>query len=172
MLRKIRDIQKSLEAKAYLSALALALTLPDICGKIAYPNVKRNGERYAKWFDEYITKKKYPECYPEDHKFNGKKFWKLRNAFLHEGSVQGIPDTDLFELNVSETPGLYGISVYSVVKLNDDSGKFRVTLGVEMFCLDICISAEDFYNSYADKSKFNDQNVTITKATAQKPGER
>ncbi|MDR0500306.1 MAG: hypothetical protein LBG97_03545, partial [Coriobacteriales bacterium] len=46
---------RALEAKAYLSALALTLTLPDICGKAAYPFMKSR-ERYRKWYDENIGK--------------------------------------------------------------------------------------------------------------------
>ena len=41
----IKDIETSLENGAYLGALALALALPDICGKAAYPSLKV-GERY------------------------------------------------------------------------------------------------------------------------------
>jgi hypothetical protein len=45
-----------LKAEAYLSALALTLTLPDICGKAAYPEIKTAGDRYRKWYDEQIGK--------------------------------------------------------------------------------------------------------------------
>lgn len=34
----VKDIKVSLENKAYFSALALALALPDICGSAEYPN--------------------------------------------------------------------------------------------------------------------------------------
>ena len=36
----IKEIKDNLTRKNYLSALALALILPDICGKIAYPDMK------------------------------------------------------------------------------------------------------------------------------------
>ena len=55
MLDKIFDIKRALESGAYLSALALTLTLPDICGKAAFPDLKI-GERYRKWYDENIAK--------------------------------------------------------------------------------------------------------------------
>ena len=38
MLEKIEAIEKALDNKSFLPALALALTLPDICGQIEYPN--------------------------------------------------------------------------------------------------------------------------------------
>lgn len=36
----------ALSHELYLSALALALTLPDTCGKAEYPNEKYSGARY------------------------------------------------------------------------------------------------------------------------------
>ncbi len=50
----IDDLDKLLKNRCLFSALALALTIPDICGKAKYQNIKLNGERYRKWFDEYI----------------------------------------------------------------------------------------------------------------------
>ncbi|WP_273832345.1 hypothetical protein [Guptibacillus sedimenti] len=41
MLDKIKDIKIALNNKSYLSALALSLTLPDICGQIEYPDLKK-----------------------------------------------------------------------------------------------------------------------------------
>lgn len=37
MKEKILQIQKALNAEAYFPALALTLTLPDICGQVEYP---------------------------------------------------------------------------------------------------------------------------------------
>ena len=51
ILRIIDEIEKALSHDLYFAALNLALTLPDICGKAEYPNL-RTGERYKKWYDE------------------------------------------------------------------------------------------------------------------------
>ena len=51
----IKEIMSSLDHKNYLSALALTLTIPDICGKIAYPKITGEGavgKRKAKWYNE------------------------------------------------------------------------------------------------------------------------
>jgi len=50
----IKDNETSLENGAYFGALALGLTLPDICGKAAYPSIKKVGERYKKWYNENV----------------------------------------------------------------------------------------------------------------------
>lgn len=47
ILRIIDETEKALSHDLYFAALNLALTLPDICGKAEYPNL-RTGERYKK----------------------------------------------------------------------------------------------------------------------------
>ena len=39
IIDRVQEIEKALKKKMYQSALALALTLPDICGGIICPNV-------------------------------------------------------------------------------------------------------------------------------------
>ena len=51
---RARDAIKAFESGAYISALSLALALPDICASRLYPNLKC-GERYAWWFYEYVS---------------------------------------------------------------------------------------------------------------------
>ena len=87
--RLIDDINKALDAEAYMAALALALTLPDICAKAEYGDTLRNKERYIKWFDEYIGKyeicprEEGEECMPY---LSGEVVYSLRNNVLHQGN--------------------------------------------------------------------------------------
>lgn len=55
----INDVEKSLDKDCLFSALALALTIPDVCGKISYPS-KKPSDRYINWFDEHIGN--YEKC--------------------------------------------------------------------------------------------------------------
>ena len=55
MLNKINDVKSALKAGAYQSALALALTLPDICSQIEYPAENMVGICYPQWCDKYIN---------------------------------------------------------------------------------------------------------------------
>ena len=52
--RIIDEVRMAMSHELYLSALALALTLPDTCGRAEYPNEKRNGIRYKTWFSQYV----------------------------------------------------------------------------------------------------------------------
>ena len=72
MKKRIREIYKCLDARLYEAALALSLTLPDICGQIEYPDLGV-AARYKKWVNNYIDK------INEDSK-NIKKISKIYNC--------------------------------------------------------------------------------------------
>ena len=61
----IEEINKALENELYFSALSLALTLPDICGKAEYPD-KGSTSRYQLWYDEYIGQYENPTFSEKD----------------------------------------------------------------------------------------------------------
>ncbi len=105
ILLLIKEIKKSLESGNYLSALIVALTIPDICGKILYPK-ETNGKRYKKWFDKYIGDyknspiyKDLPECIGWTN-MNGEKFYALRCAMLHEGSDDIVDKIKIDKFNL------------------------------------------------------------------------
>lgn len=75
----IYDIKRALEGGATLSALALALTIPDIC------NPGKRKEEYIKWYEEYVIK-----YLKQDEKIalSGEEVYAFRCAFLHEMNTQ------------------------------------------------------------------------------------
>ena len=48
--RILGEIKKSIDNECFIAALALALTLPDICGKAEYPDDSIAG-RYIRWYN-------------------------------------------------------------------------------------------------------------------------
>ncbi len=68
---RVKEVELNIEDGRWQSALALALTLPDICGGIAFPEIVKKyrdgrimmdrqknptrdvGGQYIRWFDEY-----------------------------------------------------------------------------------------------------------------------
>jgi len=79
MLRYVTAMRLSLRTGNSYSALFLALTLPDICGRLEDPE-KDSRERYEDWFRTYMAGI-YPSSFltPED-------CYALRCAALHEGA--------------------------------------------------------------------------------------
>jgi len=96
------DITKAKDSGAYLSALALALTIPDICGKVE-GNGNNDREKYINWFNEWIYKffelPKSDNPMFDEHDdlviFDGLVCYALRCAFLHCGSVKLKENTRL-----------------------------------------------------------------------------
>ena len=92
----LSSIKSSLESKNYVAALGMALTIPDICGNLEYPN-KRTGDRYKSWYinyveceeskisyNKYTNEEEYPEIIPN---CDAETVYKLRCSFLHAGQV-------------------------------------------------------------------------------------
>ncbi|MDY4819768.1 MAG: hypothetical protein SO206_05990, partial [Bacilli bacterium] len=84
----IKEINQCLDNGCVMAGLSLALTLPDICGKAIYPELKKPSVRYIKWFDEYIGQ------YEHNNKhmrvgipyLSGELVYSLRNSILHQGT--------------------------------------------------------------------------------------
>ena len=87
LLRLINDMNKALDNDCFLSALSLALTLPDICGKAKYPDEKSTKKRYIDWYDEYVGA--YEQCPGEEGTMpylSGEVVYSLRCSVLHQGN--------------------------------------------------------------------------------------
>ena len=91
---RLKEIRQALKNKLYYCALALALTLPDICGKHAFPN-ESVGIRYKKWFDQYAKDIFTSETIvlPGDSTekyvwFTSEECFALRCAYLHAGNYE------------------------------------------------------------------------------------
>ena len=163
VLEIINDIRKSLDAECYFSALALVLTLPDICGKAKYPN-KRVRRRYVGWFDEYIGK--YEQCScgscKESHMpyLSGDVVYSLRNSFSHQGSpnIQKSKSVqiDKFEI-VIQPENEFDIYLDASSILNNDTKSYRVNL--RRLCLIICSSAKIYYESNKHEFDFFDYSI-------------
>ena len=83
-------LESAIEQKNWYAAVMLALTLPDICGKIEYPE-DHSGARYKKWCEKYLEPKYTHQVGPAQmekiHTFlSGSDCYALRCALLHEGS--------------------------------------------------------------------------------------
>ncbi len=133
----IDSINQSLENENYFAALTVALTLPDICGKLDSPDLS-SSKRYSKWVDEFLRDSYSMEVMGKKHIFlSGNDAYALRCSFLHGGesdiSTQRIQE--VLEEFVFITPSVKeGISTGSHnIQINN-----RLILRVDMFCEDIC----------------------------------
>lgn len=162
MLQLIDDVNKALDAECYYSALTLALTLPDICGKAEYPREDSTAKRYKYWYDEHIGK--YEQCPCEQCRstpmpcLSGEVVYSLRNSLLHQGTpnidVNSIKNSnnkiDRFEL-VLESKNRFDIYGDASGIYNSSVKTYRVN--VRRLCLILCRSARGYYE--ANQYKFD-----------------
>lgn len=74
------DIERALEAGIFYAAIAIALSLPDICSCLQHPvgHVKgSNKAGYVKWFQSNLA-----DAYPE---LTGADLYSLRSGVVHTG---------------------------------------------------------------------------------------
>lgn len=177
MIEKVNEIRKAIKYKCYLPAMALALTLPDICGEIEYPEEHAVGKRYKAWFDKWVSSSyECPGGMTVDNKrteipyFTGKMCYDLRCAFLHSGNSHikdfgEIEDADYnytyhFELLVNGSDS-FGQQWMEPQPYNTKICKDRIVrINVELLCENLCCSAEKYYNS-KPKELFKEHSIQI-----------
>lgn len=100
------EIEKNIKSKAFLSALIMSLTIPDMLGKLAYPELDKVTDRYIKWFDENVRDSTFGYLYSENPlgindfgpKMCGEVCYALRCKLFHEG-VNDIKDKTKARIN-------------------------------------------------------------------------
>lgn len=71
------DLERALGAGLYYVAIAVALSLPDVCAALESPNGETSAAKYKAWYDKYVACK-YPALTSSD-------CWSLRCGVLHQG---------------------------------------------------------------------------------------
>ena len=180
--RIISEVKTALENDCYIVALMGALTLPDICGTSAYPELKV-GARYIKWCDTYV----YPtpvhidrEAMNLDHgitNVNGQIIYSLRCLLLHQGSadIEGKKcEVEDFELLIQPKNefDIYVDNIGAVWSNNDFENRERhMSLHIRNICRDICNAAESYYHKHKDEFGFVRYKIAQINPDAEHPWE-
>lgn len=160
--RIVCEIRSALSLGLPLSALSLALTLPDTCGKAEYP-AETNGVRYKKWCNQYVITDRSDSPYSSDMPYlNEEIIYNLRNSLLHQSTPnveqskihESKCKVDKFELVISECDGATGD--LSMVAYGKDMRIVRRELKVYVshLCHILCSAAEQYYKDHKDKFGF------------------
>ncbi len=127
MQRFTKAIRRDLKYRNWYGALALALALPDICGHIAYPNL-RTRARYSRWFEEHLSPV-YGSHWGGAF-LTGNDCYALRCAYLHTG------DDDITDQTARESLHKFFFTTMNAHLVAVDAT--HLTLNVRLFCLEIC----------------------------------
>lgn len=78
-----KEIEKARDTGCFLAELALALTIPSVCGRYGLTDEElsnqRESVRYPAWYDQYV--------YPQYQLLTGRECYAIRCALLHNGDV-------------------------------------------------------------------------------------
>lgn len=177
--RIINDIRAALKNDLYFAALNSALTLPDICGKVEYPEERNSKKRYIDWYDKEIGL--YEKC-PRKHGseempyLSGEVIYSLRCSMLHSGepningdSVRKKPDIDKFSLVIQKAKPF---DIYGDESSIMECGKEHVRsyrMDVRRVCNILCAVAESYYKENKDAFHFDYEIIDWDEVCAQMP---
>lgn len=174
LLRLIDDMNRALDHNCYFASFAIALTLPDICGKAKYPNERSTKKRYIDWYNEYVGQ--YEKCpkneeHPEDVEMpylSGEVVYSLRCSFLHQGNPNienaKIDDdackVNRFTLLIQKKNEFDSYSdTASVTRQGADPKAMEETercyeVNIRRLCLVVSLCASAYYKKYPEQFDF------------------
>jgi hypothetical protein len=136
LYRYVRDIHCAVDAGAVYSALALALTIPDICGAIEYPNEAAANKRYRDWFNAW--------CGFQQSQMTAADCWALRCTYLHlareqfEGGAATFAALARIQFTAGKAGGVWSSRFVGPASAGE---KPAVQIPVETFCRDMGATA-------------------------------
>lgn len=141
MERFARSVEAALIHNNWYCALAISLTLPDICGRLENPK-DGSKERYIKWWDSYVLSKyqSVVGALGVVHIFlSGRDAYALRCAYLHEGT-DGIEEQRAREV----LSRIHFIAPVSGQTIHNNQENSVLQLQVDIFCKDICAGVDQW----------------------------
>ncbi len=165
----INEVEKAIDAKSYLAALHMALSIPDMLGILAYPEF--NGNKYIKWFDENVRNITFGYLYSENPtgisddcpKMCGEVCYALRCKLFHEG-VNDIETKTKTKVRINEfvlsfddedfVKGNYAGNYYEFDKYDPKTNTCPeinyLYISCKGLCKEIVMAAKAFYKNHPD----------------------
>lgn len=143
----LNAIEKALEADNHYAALAMSLSLPDICGWMQDPS-STSKARYVAWFEKYLQQTyTLPASAdrPEHIFLNGSDCYALRCAYLHEGRD-----------NITDQRAQQVLEAFQFVvppkgwTVHCNQANQSLQLQVDIFCREIVGSVKQFLSDISD----------------------
>lgn len=145
MKRFTESVRLSLQNRNWYSALTLALTLPDVCGRLESPD-SYSKDRYRNWFNRWMQQHYKHEVGPDREEvtfLSGGDCYALRCSYLHEGGadIRHQKARDALSNFHFITPLPLGGMIHCNM-VND-----ALQLQVDIFCQQMADAADEWFES-------------------------
>lgn len=167
--QRIKEVELCVNQQMWQAALALALTIPDICGQIKFVTLKMQnrkgmlvdasqGYKYSRWFHEYVEHHFADEKgwdgdgYAVNPYFTGDMCYHLRCAFLHSGEDATNEANNRIKYKFS-----LRTNSCDTISLNRDSEIIYVDIDIANLCNYICEGALKFIHEWKKPQDFTDR---------------
>lgn len=135
----VTALRESVATRNWHSALALALFMPDVCGRLQSPN-SGSQARYVAWFKAWVQPKYTVQMFlmPSETVFlSGEDCYALRCSYLHEGGDEishqrARVALDRFHFITPPPDGTVHMNISNTA----------LQLQVDIFCLDVAAAVE------------------------------
>ncbi|WP_444932878.1 hypothetical protein [Microbulbifer sp. JTAC008] len=142
MERFTNSIRKNLETENWYGALFMALTMPDICGKITYPEIEYSGPRYKEWFNANLSQINKSNIMGKEVVFlTASDCWALRCSLLHAGT------DDITEQRAQEVLEKFEFTTLGMHRIHINN---ILTLNIKAFCNEVIQAVEAWYEPIAE----------------------
>ncbi|WNZ58231.1 hypothetical protein QT397_13120 [Microbulbifer sp. MKSA007] len=142
MERFTNSIRKNLETENWYGALFMALTMPDICGKITYPEIEHSGPRYKEWFNANLSQINKSNIMGKEVVFlTASDCWALRCSLLHAGT------DDITEQRAQEVLEKFEFTTLGMHRIHINN---ILTLNIKAFCNEVIQAVEAWYEPIAE----------------------
>ena len=176
-LNRVEEVERNIGDGRWQSALALAVTLPDICGGVAFPDIVKKyrdgrvmldrqkkpsrdvGAQYIRWFDEYAAD--FFKVAPKDREpyICGERCWQLRCEYLHQN--KGFLNHE-GEGMIRFHLGIHcGTSICHMDDSRTENGVTDIRIDIEQFCVRMCRAAKKYYYDVYREKDFSIYNTPV-----------
>ena len=130
--RFVAATRDAVASRNWYAALAMALALPDVCGRVEYPGVGSRS-RYAQWYEDY----RYCGGQIGKNMPTGGDVYALRCAYFHQGEF------DVSDHAARETTERFRfVEPIANWTIYHNRVKNEIQLQVSRFCEELCLAAE------------------------------
>lgn len=174
MLDLIKEIESCILNNNLRCALGMALTLPDICAHVEFPNENNSQTRYVKWCEKYLFNQGYLPSHEVDYSkpsdqwvkirvIDPEMCYKLRCAFLHSGNLElnqrKNDDFPVFNLQITS---IKEHGIYTGRNMRNNAGEVKeTTIDIRLLTRVLCNAAKEYYDSCSAKDNFTNYHVNI-----------